>query len=254
MATNEESARFEIAAAVVFRLGSELITDVVQALVELVKNSYDADATWCHVTIKTPDSSVGEGGIEAIGEIVVEDDGHGMDADDFKRGWLMIADSPKKAMKDSGRMTSQRGRTPIGDKGLGRLGVQRLGHDVEILSRVADQHTDEYRLTFSWRDFEQAHRLSDVPVGFLQQARSRKRSGTRIAIRDLKDPEQWIGDDARSKLQRSLSELISPFREVQGFSVTVTLDGEDVPIAEITERLRDTAFATICRLTAMLSG
>ena len=41
----KQQPRFEIAAAVVFRLGEELITDVVQALVELVKNSYDADAT-----------------------------------------------------------------------------------------------------------------------------------------------------------------------------------------------------------------
>ena len=50
---NSHPPRFEINAAVVFRLGEELITDVVQALVELVKNSYDADATWVNVTIDT---------------------------------------------------------------------------------------------------------------------------------------------------------------------------------------------------------
>ena len=48
-----EPERFDINAAVVFRLGEELITDVVQALVELVKNSYDADATWVRVNIDT---------------------------------------------------------------------------------------------------------------------------------------------------------------------------------------------------------
>ena len=48
-----DTPRFDINAAVVFRLGEELITDVVQALVELVKNSYDADATWVKVTIDT---------------------------------------------------------------------------------------------------------------------------------------------------------------------------------------------------------
>ena len=53
VAENPQPLRFDINAAVVFRLGEELITDDVQALVELVKNSYDADATWVNVTIDT---------------------------------------------------------------------------------------------------------------------------------------------------------------------------------------------------------
>lgn len=240
MTTDINKPRFEIAAAVVFRLGEELITDVVQALVELVKNSYDADATWAHVTINTPKSGAVADSPEALGEIIVEDDGHGMNEDDFKRGWLMIADSPKTKMKFLNR-TTERDRTPVGDKGLGRLGVQRLGHDVEIISRVKNPYTNELRLSFSWKDFISAKRLSDVPVELQSRPRSRKRSGTRIVVRELKNPEQWTSDDARRKLQRSLSELISPFREVRDFSVTVTLDGDDVPIAEITEKLRDTA-------------
>lgn len=240
MATNKTSPRFEIAAAVVFRLGEELITDVVQALVELVKNSYDADATWAHVKITTPKPGAEAGTPEELGEISVEDDGHGMTFNDFERGWLMIADSGKKTMKDSGN-TTVRGRTPVGDKGLGRLGVQRLGNEVEIISRILDPNSEELSLAFSWSDFTSVKKLSDVPVKLVAQARSRKRSGTCITVRSLKDPKQWMGDSARSNLQRSLSELISPFKEVRDFLVTVTLDGEDVPIVEIAERLRETA-------------
>jgi signal transduction histidine kinase/TolB-like protein len=239
MASNITDPRFEIAAAVVFRLGEELITDVVQALVELVKNSYDADASWARVTITTP-KNASSGAPETIGEIVVEDDGNGMDADDFQRGWLMIADSAKKSMKDSGKTTRKK-RTPVGDKGLGRLGVQRLGHDVEIVSRIRDPAAEELRLVFSWRDFLEARRLSDVPVQLEAQSRSWKRSGTKIVVRDLKNPDQWVGKHARTKLQRSLSELISPFQEVRDFNVTVTLNGEKVEIAEIAEQLRETA-------------
>lgn len=240
MTTDINKPRFEIAAAVVFRLGEELITDVVQALVELVKNSYDADATWAHVTINTPKSGAVAGSPEALGEIVVEDDGHGMNVDDLRRGWLMIADSAKKRMKDKGE-TTKRDRTPVGDKGLGRLGVQRLGYNVEIISRIEDTSAEEIFMSFSWRDFLGAKKLGDVPVQLLTQSRSRKRSGTRIVIRDLKDSEQWVGEVARNKLKRGLSELISPFKEVRDFIVTVTLDGDDVPIAEIAELLRETA-------------
>jgi hypothetical protein len=51
---------FEIDASVVFQLGESLITDSIQALMELVKNSYDADASFCRVSISTspaPDES-----------------------------------------------------------------------------------------------------------------------------------------------------------------------------------------------------
>ena len=48
-----QGEHFEIHASVVFQLGESLITDSVQALVELVKNCYDADATFCKLNIST---------------------------------------------------------------------------------------------------------------------------------------------------------------------------------------------------------
>ena len=128
MAVNNtyQVSRFDIHAAVVFRLGEELITDAVQALVELVKNSYDADATWVKVTIDTRGPNMSGGNyVDATGFILVEDDGNGMDESTIQRGWLTIANSPKREDKAAARMTA-RGRTPIGDKGLGRLGSQRV--------------------------------------------------------------------------------------------------------------------------------
>lgn len=77
-------ATFQVHPSVVFQLGESLISDAVQALIELVKNSYDADATFARITIDTkgtlefPGASVAPIG----GRIVIEDDGHGMDEDD----------------------------------------------------------------------------------------------------------------------------------------------------------------------------
>jgi hypothetical protein len=48
-----QNEHFEIDASVVFQLGESLITDAIQALMELVKNSYDADASYCKVVIST---------------------------------------------------------------------------------------------------------------------------------------------------------------------------------------------------------
>ena len=125
MATQDKpnTLRFDINATVVFRLGEELISDAAQAIVELVKNSYDADASWVKVTIDThARNEWGRRYPDATGVIRVQDDGDGMDETTIQRGWLTIANSPKRQDKASGRVT-QRGRTPIGDKGLGRLGV-----------------------------------------------------------------------------------------------------------------------------------
>ena len=74
-----------------YQLGDSLITDSVQALVELVKNSYDADATYCKVTILTGGPApAGSLDRQSNGWLVIEDNGTGMDYEDIKRGWLTI--------------------------------------------------------------------------------------------------------------------------------------------------------------------
>jgi signal transduction histidine kinase len=86
----ENSHHFDIHASVVFQLGESLISDVTQALVELIKNAYDADATYAKVTIETGsnndiDWSVYKG---AQGFIRIEDDGLGMDEPIIKSGCI----------------------------------------------------------------------------------------------------------------------------------------------------------------------
>jgi signal transduction histidine kinase len=231
--------RFDINAAVVFRLGEELITDEVQALVELVKNSYDADASWVKVMIDTRSANQwSERYASSQGVIVVEDDGDGMDQKAIKDGWLTIANSPKRGQKAKGVQT-RRGRTPIGDKGLGRLGVQRLASNVEIFTRPRDEAHKHY-VAFSWRDFRNTESLSHVPVTFEQRACGDERPGTQLILSDLRDPETWRGEKIH-ELQRSLSGMISPFKEVKNFIVHLELDGKRLELAEIALRVRETA-------------
>src|SRR6185437_297982 len=111
---------FDISAAVVRRLGDELVSDEVTAIVELVKNAYDADADYAHVVVNTTDAPPGAASKfpKAIGYITIDDDGMGMGRDDIERGWLIISLSGKRVMKAAGEKTPK-GRTPLGDKGLG---------------------------------------------------------------------------------------------------------------------------------------
>ena len=147
MSDNSKSYIFEVHPSVIFELGQELITDDYQALSELAKNSYDADAGRVDISIRTDKWYKLEGGAAVElggptegalrGMIEVADTGSGMTEDDIARGWLTISASRKRDMKASGQKTG-RGRTPLGDKGLGRLGAQRLGRALEMRTKTLD--------------------------------------------------------------------------------------------------------------------
>jgi C4-dicarboxylate-specific signal transduction histidine kinase len=79
-------APVNIDANVIRQLGDELVTDAEQALLELIKNSYDADADWVRLFI---DSEAADNGTPP-GTIRVEDNGSGMHEDQLKNGWLRI--------------------------------------------------------------------------------------------------------------------------------------------------------------------
>ena len=241
MPKKPEPLRFDINAAVVFRLGEELITDDVQALVKLVKNCYDADATWVKVTIDSSGrNDSGRHYAVAEGTIVVEDNGQGINEDTVRGGWLTIANSPKRDQKKAGRVT-RLGRTPIGDKGLGRLGSQRLAQNVEVFTRAQEVPEVEQYIAFSWADFRERSRLGDVPVRSARTRGGDGAAGTRLVLSGLREPEAWQAADKVRELQRRLSAMISPFEEVSDFHVHLEVDGKHLELAEIHRRLRETA-------------
>jgi signal transduction histidine kinase len=233
----ERKEHFEIHASVVFQLGESLITSPVQALLELIKNSYDADATFCKVSVITSDAPpVGTRFSNAGGWIVVEDDGIGMDLSDIKLGWLTISNSRKRQFKKRKELTA-RGRTPLGDKGLGRLGTQRLGANLEMVTRKADG--EQYSLAIPWNDFRTEDQLSNIAVP-VRTEKAAPGHGTTLIISDLGDLSVWQGAGIL-QLERQLSQLISPYQEVREFTILVTADGNRIELAEIGPQLRNAA-------------
>src|SRR5690349_15354155 len=100
--------RLRIDAHALVQLGEQLITDDEQALLELVKNSYDADADWAKIRVKSDYAPSLEKDFvppEATGLIEIEDNGTGMDQKAIERGWLLISLSPKRHQKKLGERT-----------------------------------------------------------------------------------------------------------------------------------------------------
>src|SRR5471030_2506360 len=103
-------------------LGEELISSDSVALIELVKNAYDADASEVYIKFTAP-LDIG------FGEIEVVDNGKGMSLDVVRQAWMEPA-TPSK-VKES-KTTS--GRRVLGEKGIGRFATSRLR---------SEEHTSE---------------------------------------------------------------------------------------------------------------
>jgi signal transduction histidine kinase len=245
MPDQDEEYKFDIHASIVFQLGESLITDEVQALVELVKNCYDADSTYAQVEVNSSEYPKEGRYTKAMGYLTIEDGGQGMSLEDIRNGWLLISNSPKRTLKRSKKSTP-RGRTPLGDKGLGRLGAQRLGDNLEIYTYSSADQT-EYYVAFSWLDFMSQDRLSSVPVVVQEVTPATRKKGTRLVISGLKKPMAWRdtnsvnGESRLDQLQTELSRLISPFDVINDFRVSARIDGTKLSLWSLSAKLRETA-------------
>lgn len=110
---------FRPRAELLLQLGEQLIKNESIALIELIKNSYDADANLVEVEMKDINSPI-------LGEIRIKDDGFGMTKDTIENIWLEPGNTHKKDMVNQGKRTPK-GRLPIGEKGIGRFGVYKKG-------------------------------------------------------------------------------------------------------------------------------
>ena len=72
---------FKPKARLLLQLGDQLIRSESIALLELIKNSYDAHASTVRVSMENIDQP-------AKGKIVIEDDGSGMNVDIIKNVWM----------------------------------------------------------------------------------------------------------------------------------------------------------------------
>lgn len=230
----------EVDANVVRQLGEELITDAEQALLELIKNSYDADAQVARVIVDTDDSYMDPLTKRTLkGSVIVEDDGTGMDLNAIEHGWLTISLSLKKALKANGTKTPIFHRTPLGDKGLGRLGTMKIGDSIEIVTH-AEKGAQGYRVALSWGEFMPGTLLSRVPVQ-VENVASAKRTGTKLIIRGLHEPQYWRGTARHDHLVESMSTLISPFQRFTNFRIVLEVDGNSLELHEIGDTVRSGA-------------
>jgi len=225
-------------------LGEQLIASEKVGILELIKNAYDAGASYCRVRIESvpsllPLSSDEHLFPELAGPvIVVEDDGSGMTRDVIEHGWLRPASTIKTAVKETikkerakaveaGKLGAYNklissirkergGRIPLGEKGVGRFASHRLGRRLSLRTKVTELDY-EYLLEVDWDKFEGGdggvRDLETVGVSLARQSPSRdygkKGSGTQLVIYGGRTGFTWDRQTIE-ELHRSISSLNSP--------------------------------------------
>ena len=205
---------FSVTARVAMQLGRESISNSIVAILELVKNAYDADAE----TVK-----IRFGNLHKTNPLlVIEDDGTGMNEQQLREGWLVIG-TPNKLL--SGQ-SSRKKRVLTGEKGLGRLGLDRLCEKTVVQS-FSEEESSGLELEINWRKYEEMttplekirHDLYRIPKFMADPITNVSKEfseGTRLILYDLKDvwSQEFLKD-----LKKELTLLISPFAGINDFAI-----------------------------------
>ena len=208
--------RFKTRARLLCQLGEQLIKSESVALLELVKNSYDADASICDVKIQSPENA-------EVGSITITDDGTGMDYETIVRSWLEIGTSNKEEKKQDGYRTPKYNRICLGEKGIGRFGVHRLGRKIEVITKMKKKK--ECVLRIDWDQIKSSRYIEELPVKLEERepVYFTKSTGTLIKITKLRN--SWTRGTLR-EVARSINTLNSPFESKGSFSVKIDTNND----------------------------
>ena len=197
----------------ILTIGRDLIQDNYAAVVELVKNAYDADSPDVNIEFTASHDHSGY-------SIVISDHGHGMSREDVINKWMVPSTEDKRDREES-----PNGRTLQGSKGVGRYAASILGTD--LLLETVTPEGEKTTVYLKWKAFEAAKYLDDVEI-FIETIEVSGPSGTRLTINgDDKLFAEW-NQERFNKLQFELKKLTSPMSTTLShdeFRINLTING-----------------------------
>ncbi|MBQ9579369.1 MAG: sensor histidine kinase [Ottowia sp.] len=218
---NSSSGTYKIrpAGRLLLTIGRDLIQDNYAAVVELVKNAYDADSPDVNIEFRAKPDHSGY-------SIIITDHGHGMSQDTVINKW-MVPSTPDKL----NRKQSPSGRTLQGRKGIGRYAASILGND--LLLETVTPKGEKTTLRIEWSAFESAKFLDDVDI-LIETTEVSEPSGTRLTINGdaalLKEWKKVQFDKLCFELRKLKSPVTAAFSdEINGDEFHINLKVEGFP-------------------------
>lgn len=181
--SDDGTLRFTVDTHIFRELGELLVGRDSTALAELIKNSYDADATDVRVTGTKLNSPTD-------GSITILDNGHGMTVDAFKKGFLRVAGRQKEL---GDRRSPFLKRRYTGEKGIGRLAAHKLARRLEVLSvpdaGLFSKSAKAFRAIIDWDEIEHLPTLDAIVPGNPNRRPVGKRRPPALTIEELSQDE-----------------------------------------------------------------
>lgn len=212
----------------ILTIGRDLIQDCYAAVVELVKNAYDADSPDVNIEFRAKPDRSGYA-------IVITDHGHGMSRDTVIHKWMVPSTRDKLD-----RRQSPSGRIMQGRKGVGRYAASILGTD--LLLETVTPEGEKTTLLVEWNTFEAATYLDDVEI-LIETAEVSEPSGTRLTMTgDGELLGEW-NQKQFDKLRFELKKLISPVSaaisdELNDDEFRISLEVDGFPdVQDVTETI-----------------
>lgn len=215
----DDSYRIRPAGRHLLTIGRDLIQDHHAAIIELVKNAYDADSPNVRVSFVIPEN-------RDSFQIIIEDSGHGMSRDTVIDRWLVPSTDDKLKRK-----TSPNGRIMQGRKGIGRYAAAILGSDLLLETVSSNQSTVVF---IQWDLFDKAKYLDDVQI-LVETTNVKESDGTKLTITAPSALIELWKNSELDDLEYELKKLIPPVEfhseNHQSFRIFLTCnnfwEGED---------------------------
>ena len=225
-------------------LGADLVTDDIVAIIELVKNAYDAGADKVIISfLKDVQEKNGKRknknqNIKDNEKIILEiiDNGQGMTKDIIKNVWFTVA-TPNKEKNKTVKINNDTKRAVSGEKGLGRLSTARLGNFLEIYTKSEQEPC--WKVSIDWDEITEAENISDTGGNIEEDVfpYNNYKTGTLIRIKGLY--KDWSNNEdlqtSIEELKNNLSRFISPFSNIKqygkfGISIKTPLSLSEIKI------------------------
>jgi len=208
-------ASFRARAHILKLLGDQLIGNDRLAIFELVKNAYDANATEVHVLLD----------LDATPPMIrIKDNGFGMNFDTIVGKWMELGTDSKRG-ENRTRTPKPFERLPLGEKGVGRLAVHKLGTKLKLVTRAA--RSPEYSIKIDWPSLiESSQYVGDAKVLVKEKSSPvtfEKCTGTMLEVTGLHRID-WGRREVRA-LAKLINSLVSPFDTISDFKVILSVPG-----------------------------
>lgn len=223
------------AARLIHTIGRDLIGDSYAALVELVKNSYDAEASRVDINFTYKEINKKPALI-----ISINDNGHGMDFNTIINKWLVPATDDKLKRK----ISPNKNRKLQGRKGIGRFSASILGQEMTMSS--IDEKGEKSTVVIDWRIFNSEGFLENIEL-LVEKEQTKETSGTFIELiafdETNKTPDDEIEDNKLSiwnensinTLINELRKLISPFDDFEEDEFKINLEFNNCKIGDFND-------------------